>query len=852
MVGSNLGQYKILEKIGAGGMGEVYRAEDPKLGREVAIKVLPEEFTNDTERLARFEREAQAVAALSHPNILSIFDFGTEDGITYAVMELLEGDTLRQLVAAGPTPARKSLDYAKQIADGLAAAHDRGIIHRDLKPENVFVSRDGRVKILDFGLARQTSLTGTATDTHSPTLADATEAGAVLGTVGYMSPEQVKGEPADARSDIFSLGLVLYEMLAGSRAFERETGAEIMTAILREDPPDLASKVTDLSPAVDRLVRHCLEKRPEERFQSARDLAFDLEAMTGFSTTGAVPSLDLQPVARGRWKWLAALTGVLLLVGTHYAVYKMTTSAAPSPPPRFQRLTFQRGTLAAAQFAPDGQTVIYSASWYGQELELYSTRLDSPESKPLGLPSATLYSVSSTGDLAIGLDPDMTLWARGRLATVPLLGGAPREVAGRVDGVDWSPDGQSLLIADRSGGQATLEYPPGKVIHSSPGRITYPRVSSDGMLVAYCHNPIPNDTQGEVMVVDLEGSARSLTEIFSDLRGLAWSPDGEEIWFTAQQGNESTSLHAVSLSGQRRTLYRGVGDVYLKDVSPEGRILLERYSGGWEMGGRGPDGDSDLDLSLFDWTLIRDVSRDGKTILFGESGDAAGSEYAVYLRGTDGSPAVRLGEGAPESLSPSGQWVIARSSDSKKLILYPTGAGQSKILEPEEFESFGPAVLIDDPTAFLMATKKGQSFRAFLLDLTTEEFEAVTEEGVAVGPVSPDGSYYIAFGDEGPTLEAFDGSESRPVLGIEPFDQVVNWTEDGQSLYVSPYVRSLPRSIFILDPTTGERRLFKEVGPVDRAGAGPITSLRINPAGTAYAYSHSRVFSELHLVEGLE
>jgi serine/threonine protein kinase len=294
MVGTTLGQYKILEKIGAGGMDEVYRAEDPKLGREVAIKVLPEGFTNDAERLARFEREAQAVAALSHPNILSIFDFGTQDGITYAVMELLEGETLRQLVAAGPIPNRKALDYARQLADGLAAAHHKGIIHRDLKPENVFVSRDGRVKILDFGLARQTALTGTGTDTHSPTLADATEAGAVLGTVGYMSPEQVKGDPADARSDIFSLGLVLYEMLGGERAFERETGAEIMTAILREDPPELSTKFSNLSPSVDRLVRHCLEKRPEERFQSARDLAFDLESMTGFSTTGVVPTIEVE------------------------------------------------------------------------------------------------------------------------------------------------------------------------------------------------------------------------------------------------------------------------------------------------------------------------------------------------------------------------------------------------------------------------------------------------------------------------------------------------------------------------------------------------------------------------------
>ena len=278
-LGTRLGSYEIVSPIGAGGMGEVYKARDSRLGRDVAIKVLPERFASDVEAVARFEREAFAVAALSHPNILSIFDFGQDKGISFAVTELLEGETLREKLAAGPLPARKATDYAAQIAEGLAAAHARGVVHRDLKPENLFVTKDGYVKILDFGLARRTSFGGDQTNVE--TLAALTEPGVVLGTVGYMSPEQVRGEPADARSDIFSFGAVLFEMLSGFRPFRRDSPAETLTAILRDEPPEMPEETRLASPALERIARRCLEKDPESRFQLTRDLAFALEAVVG-------------------------------------------------------------------------------------------------------------------------------------------------------------------------------------------------------------------------------------------------------------------------------------------------------------------------------------------------------------------------------------------------------------------------------------------------------------------------------------------------------------------------------------------------------------------------------------------
>src|ERR1700734_1769376 len=310
--GTKLGPYEIVAIVGAGGMGEGYRARDSRLKRDVAIKVLPQAFSLDADRLRRFEQEALATAALNHPNILAVFDIGTSEGSPYVVSELLEGETLRDRLRGGSLALRKTLDYALQVAHGLAAAHEKGIIHRDLKPDNLFVTKDGRVKILDFGLAKLTQ-PEPGVHTSLPTVTHGTEAGVVMGTAGYMPPEEVRGPAGDPRSDIFSFGAILYEMLSGKRAFHRDTAADTMSAILKEDPPDLSETGRNVSPALEGIVQHCLEKNPESRFHSASDTALDLEHLSGPS--GATAKVTVTAGARShRRQLLAIMAGVALAV----------------------------------------------------------------------------------------------------------------------------------------------------------------------------------------------------------------------------------------------------------------------------------------------------------------------------------------------------------------------------------------------------------------------------------------------------------------------------------------------------------------------------------------------------------
>ncbi|HEX9148262.1 MAG TPA: serine/threonine-protein kinase, partial [Thermoanaerobaculia bacterium] len=421
--GSRLGPYEIVSPLGAGGMGEVYRARDTKLDREVAIKVLPEKLAADSDSLARFEREAKAVAALSHPNILGIYDLGRDGGVAYAAMELLRGEMLRERLEEGALPQRKALEYGLQVAHGLAAAHEKGIVHRDLKPENVFVTPEGRLKILDFGLAKVSAVQ--SDETRSPTVA-ATEPGTVMGTVGYMSPEQVRGRPADHRSDIFSLGAILYEMFSGERAFRGESAAETMAAIAQKDPPQLAESAGRFPPSIERILRHCLEKRPEERFDTAHDLAFALETAMG------TPSATSQvvPAIVSKRRWLTPVLGVLALLAALGAGFLAAGRMRAPTAPSFRQITYHRGYIQSARFAPDGQTVVYGSTRRDEPLRIYSTRLDSIESRSLELPPADVVGMSKNGQMAVLLNRRHAgTWITiGTLARSDLAGGAPHEI----------------------------------------------------------------------------------------------------------------------------------------------------------------------------------------------------------------------------------------------------------------------------------------------------------------------------------------------------------------------------------------------------------------------------------------
>ena len=662
--GSRIGPYEIVEHVAAGGMGEVYRARDSRFQREVAIKLLPAAFAHDPDRLSRFEREARAAGSLNHPNVLTVHDFGYQSGVPYLVSEFLKGETLREHLEKSGIAPKAAVTCAAEIARGLGAAHARGIVHRDLKPENIFMVRGGAIKILDFGLAKLPDL---AQDAGGSAPARPTEPGMILGTYGYMSPEQVRGEPAGHRADIFSLGVVLYEMLAGKRPFSGETWIEETNAILHQEPPDLPPHLAGIlaPPALNRILRRCLAKPAEDRFESARDLAFALEST--LEQAGPKP-----PPNRVR----RALLGIAAAAVLATAAFLAVSSFRAAPAAAFERLTFRRGIVSAARFTADGNTVVYSAAWDLDDFQLYSTRPGSAESHPLGHPNAMLFAVSSRGDLALCIPTGRTQHGVvGRLARVPLSGGGPLERAENVSSADWSPDGSELALVRVENERSQIEYPVGRVLYRPRlpgGYMEAVRVSPRGDAIAFLDHPLFDDSAGAVALVDLSGNVRTISSRFNSTRGLAWSPDGQEVWFAAAKRGASLAVWAVNRAGKERLIARFPAYISLEDISRDGRVLLSLHSLSESMVHVPPVGGR-KDLYWHDESQAQDISRDGKTILFSESGDATGQDYDAYLRAIDGSaPAVRLGVGLPLSLSPDGRWVIANPAGSPAR---PSGRG---------------------------------------------------------------------------------------------------------------------------------------------------------------------------------
>jgi Tol biopolymer transport system component len=843
-------------------MGEVYRAKDARLGRTVAVKVLPTSFAADHERLQRFAQEARSAAALNHPNILSIFDIGDgQSASPYVVSELLEGETLRDRLRNGPLPMRKAIEYALQTARGLAAAHEKGIVHRDLKPENLFITEDNRVKILDFGLAKLTLPESNGHGADAPTVQAVTEPGLIMGTVGYMAPEQVRGKPADQRSDIFAFGAILYEMVSGKRAFHGETAADTMSAILKEDVPELSETARNVPPGLDRIVRHCLEKSPTQRFQSTGDLAFDLESLTEVSSAASksgVQAAAKQAVAASSRRKVLQISGAVaaaLVIGA--LGWWLGSRGRAATIPEYQQVTFRTGYIDNARFTPDG-SIVYEASWDGEDRQLYMARTQENGARELGLKDADLLAISKNGELAVRLNSTLLSGyaATGTLARVPLSGGSPREVLDNVQDADWAADGDQMAVVrhDPTTSHWRLEFPVGKVLVDRIDWISQPKISPDGKLVAFGDHETPGgDDRGGIAIVDLNGKVKQLTTGWASVEGVVWSPNGDEVWFSASNSGSATNLRGVTLDGKLRTITNVPGGMWLQDRFNDMGLMITHQI---RIGIRGiePGGKQERELGWLGWSGMRDMTPDGKYILFDEEGDGGGPNYTVFMRNTDGSPPVRIGEGQGVALSADGRLAVTQPAKGGPLSVVPTGAGVARVVTHDNISYSGARFLPDGKRLLAIGIEPSHGIRDYFIDLSDGTAKPITPEGTIGVVLSPDARLVVVHDSEGKWgLFPLDGGQVRPIPGLDPSYTVTGWSPDGTSVYARKNsTRGVTVQMYKVNIVTGKVDPWKSFGPNLQSGVMAVSSPRFSRDGTAYAYIYVQDVAQAYVMRGLK
>ncbi|HKW96403.1 MAG TPA: protein kinase [Bryobacteraceae bacterium] len=842
LIGKTIGPYQVMSLIGKGGMGMVFKARDTQLNRTVAIKALPMERLADPDRKRRFLQEAQAASALNHPNIVTVHGITRQSGTDFIVMEYVTGKTLDQLIPRKGMALKKALRYGLEIAEAVAAAHAAGIVHRDIKPSNIMVTDEGRVKVLDFGLAKLTEREPSAEEPVEESLV--TKGGMVLGTAAYMSPEQAAGKRVDARSDVFSFGAVFYEMVTGRRAFAGKSVISTLGSVMHDEPAPTSAVIANLPPELEWVITWCLKKEPARRIQHMVDVKL---ALAEVIEAIEAPLPETGPKSH-RAVWLALLLGVLVIaLGAGAWLGRQSFQKTPIT---FERLTFRRGDVLSARFAPSGG-IVYAADWEGALPTLFSAQPGNREARNLGLPSGNVLSVSSLGEMAI-LTGSSDPGTYGTLAQVPLAGGAPREILENVVSADWSPDGKALAVVRTVERRHRVEYPIGTVLYETESARPplYVRVAPKGGRVAFF------DFSGDyaLNLVDAGGKRRVLSTGWRAIAGVNWSPDGKEIWFSGARPGGDPALYAVDLSGRERLLTQIAGWGVLHDVARDGRMLLSNVDSRLGIRYLGAGAKEERDLGWLDASRVRDISNDGKELLFEELSSGEGRNSAIYLRRTDGSPAVRLGFGNQPSLSPDGKWVICvrRDKQSSKLLLLPTGAGEGKLLATGGIQPEAPEWFPNGKRILFRGAQGNQPRRSYEVDLEGGAARAVTAADVIASSLSPDSRSALDIRGGKILLRSISDGRETAIGPAGPGVSVIRWSADGRYIFLERNEAENHRAVILrMDVRSGRSEVWREL-KTPEPGAVFYSTVRLSADGQSYAYSFQRDLATLYLVKGVK
>jgi Tol biopolymer transport system component len=675
-----------------------------------------------------------------------------------------------------------------------------------------------------------------------------------------MSPEQLEGKDADARTDIFSFGVVLYEMVTGKKAFDGQSQANLIAAILHTEPAAISVNQPFAPPALDRIVSRCLAKDADNRWQDARDLMLELKWIADGKADSVLPVPERHEASlSGRAAFAARTLLVLVLcAATGTIAFLIGSRQTASSTARVTRLTFDRGTIRAARFAPDGKTLVYGAAWRGEPIRVFQTRIGSIESSPLQVPDADVLAVSSTGEVAISIGHKFRSWiGQGTLARAPLVGGSFRELADNVRAADWSPDGAELAIVRRENGRDRLEYPIGNVLLETAGYISHVRVSPSGDAVAYHDHPVFGDNRGRVSIVTRAGERRYLTREWAAEDGLAWSRDGREIWFAGSDAGRNV-LFAVTLDGRLRQIWAAPADLTIHDIGPEGQVLVTANTIRTDVSWWGEDSDEERDISWYAWSYAKDVTPDGRMILFTRFGEGSGVDYQIGIRRIDARAGVVLGTGTGSVFSPDTKWVIGTTSSKPSLFLLPTGAGERRTLTTPGFSYITAGWLPDGKRVIFAARQNDSPPSAYVQDI---DGGAPIRISATIPPlladwairVSADGSKF--FGAQASGLPVIipisDGGQARVLHELAPDDVPVSWAADGRSiLIVRQSTDPMNAVIARFNLATGVIENLRETRIADKSGGRSLSCIATSTVATVVC-NVARYLTDLYLVENL-